>query len=417
MGPRKKNNNNNIEILIAEDSATQAEELEHILEERGYRVTVAGNGKQALEAARKRKPTLIISDIMMPEMDGYAFCKAVKSDDNLKDTPVILVTTLSDPGDIVKGLECGADNFIRKPYDEKYLLSRIDYILMNRELRKTEKVQLGMEISLMGRRYFITSERQQILNLLISTYEQAVAINDELKARQKELAERTAQLESANKELESFSYSVSHDLRAPLRSIDGFSQALLDDSADRLDAQGRDHLQRVRTATRRMGELIDDLLALSRVTRSEMRRERMDLSALARTVSAGLRKAQPERQVEFVIAQGIVVDGDSGLLRAALENLLGNAWKFTAKHPRARIEFGVMQWENETAYFVRDDGAGFDMTYAGKLFGAFQRLHAVSEFEGTGIGLATVQRIINRHGGRLWAEGAVEKGATFYFTL
>ncbi|HEY5594417.1 MAG TPA: response regulator, partial [Nitrospiria bacterium] len=334
MQSHKKINNNNIKILIAEDSPTQAEELEHILEEHGYRVTVASNGKQALDAARKRKPTLIISDIMMPEMDGYAFCSAIKSDANLKDIPVILVTTLSDPGDIVKGLECGADNFIRKPYDEKYLLSRIDYILMNRELRKTEKVQLGMEISLMGQRYFITSERQQILDLLISTYEQAVHINEELRARQKELGERTAQLEAANKELESFSYSVSHDLRAPLRSIDGFSQALLEEYEGKLDASGKDHLQRVRAATRRMGELIDDLLALSRVTRSEMRREKMDLSALAQMIAAGLQKTQPERQVEFVIAQGIGVNGDSGLLRAALENLLGNAWKFTSKHPR-----------------------------------------------------------------------------------
>ncbi len=404
-------------ILIAEDSPTQAEELKLILEGRGYHVTVAANGKQALAAVHKRKPAVIISDIVMPEMDGYKFCKEVKSDGELKDIPVILVTTLSDPGDIVRGLECGADNFIRKPYDEKYLLSRIDYILMNRELRKSEKVELGVVINLMGQRHFITSDRQQILDLLISTYEQAVHMNEELQTRQKELAERTAQLEAANKELESFSYSVSHDLRAPLRSINGFSQALLADYADRLDAQGKDHLHRVHAASQRMAALIDDLLNLSRVTRGEMHLESVDLSALARTIAAELRKSQPARQVECVIAAGIVANGDAGLLRIALENLIGNAWKFTSKSPRARIEFGVTQREGESVYFVRDDGAGFDMAYAGKLFGAFQRLHAATEFPGTGIGLATVQRIIHRHAGRVWAEGAVEHGAAFFFTL
>ncbi len=234
---------------------------------------------------------------------------------------------------------------------------------------------------------------------------------------ERHVAERTAQLELANRELEAFSYSVSHDLRAPLRSIDGFSQALLAEYTDRLDAQGRDWLRRVRAATRRMAQLIDDLLSLSRVTRSELRRERVDLSAMARAFAAEIQRAQPDRRVTFAIADGLVVDGDSRLLRVAVENLLDNAWKFTAKHPQARVEFGVAQQDGTRAYFVRDDGAGFDMAYAGKLFAPFQRLHGIAEFEGTGVGLATVQRIVHRHGGRVWAEGAVERGATFYFTL
>ena len=239
-------------------------------------------------------------------------------------------------------------------------------------------------------------------------------LNEGLERR---VIERTAQLETANKELEVFSYSVSHDLRAPLRSIDGFSQALLEDYMDKLNDQGKDFIARIRAATMRMTQLIDDMLSLSGVTRSEIHREKVDLSALVNAIAADLRKIQPERKVEFVIVPGIVTDGDARLLRIALENLLGNSWKFTGKRPEARIEFGAAEQQGRPAYFVRDNGAGFDMAYAGKLFGAFQRLHGAAEFPGTGIGLATVQRIIHRHGGEVWAEGKVEQGATFYFTL
>ncbi|MBI4319890.1 MAG: HAMP domain-containing protein [Chloroflexi bacterium] len=235
--------------------------------------------------------------------------------------------------------------------------------------------------------------------------------------KEAQLRDHAARLEQINRELEGFSYSVSHDLRAPLRAIDGFSHALLEDYADKLDEQGKGYLDRVRAASQRMAQLIDDLLSLSRLTRSEVRREQVDLSALVGTIAAELRQTEPERQVEFVIAEGLVAMGDTRLLRVALENLLGNAWKFTGKHPSARIEFGVVEQDGKPAYFVRDDGAGFDMAYADRLFGAFQRLHTPMEFPGSGIGLATVQRIIHRHGGDVWAEGAVEQGATFYFTL
>ena len=233
-----------------------------------------------------------------------------------------------------------------------------------------------------------------------------------------ELKQRTAALEAANKELEAFSYSVSHDLRAPLRSIDGFSQALLEDYTDKLDEGGQDYLRRVRAASQRMGHLIDDILKLSRVIRAEVRREEIDLSGLAREVAGELREQQPERPVEWTIHENVTAFADAGLMRAVLQNLLGNAWKFTGKQPHPRIEFGTTRQEDGTCvYFVRDNGAGFDMAYAQKLFGAFQRLHAESEFAGTGIGLATVQRIIHRHGGRIWAESAVGQGATFSFTL
>jgi len=231
------------------------------------------------------------------------------------------------------------------------------------------------------------------------------------------LAQRTAELEATNKELEAFAYSVSHDLRAPLRAIDGFSQALMEDYLDKLDEVGRDYLTRVQAAAQRMGELIDGLLGLARLARLELNRESVDLSALAALVAQRLREGDPNRDVEFSIAEGARVEGDRRLLEVALQNLLSNAWKFSAKQPRARIEFGARRENGKRVFFVRDNGAGFDMAYAGNLFGPFQRLHTHDEFEGHGIGLATVQRVIRRHGGRIWAEGEVGKGATFSFTL
>jgi PAS domain S-box-containing protein len=239
-------------------------------------------------------------------------------------------------------------------------------------------------------------------------------LNADLERR---VVERTAQLEAINKELESFSYSVSHDLRAPLRSIDGFSQALLEDYGDKLDSDGQEYLQRVRAATQRMAQLIDDLLSLARVTRSELHHDLVDLSAHAATIAEELQRTQPDRLVAFMIAPGLVTHGDERLLHLVLDNLLANAWKFTSKRPCAQIEFGAVAGADPQAYFVRDNGAGFDMAYADKLFGAFQRLHAMTEFAGTGIGLATVQRVIHRHGGRVWAESALDQGATFFFSV
>ena len=225
------------------------------------------------------------------------------------------------------------------------------------------------------------------------------------------------ELEAANKELEAFSYSVSHDLRSPLRSIDGFSQALLEDYGELLPPEGRNFLERVRSSAQRMADLIDDLLNLSKVTRASMKLVPVDLSEFAWGIVAELQRTQPERRVNFNITPNLKARGDPNLLQAVFENLLNNAWKFTSKQEQAEIEFGSKHENDETIYFIRDNGAGFDMAFVGKLFGAFQRLHATTEFSGTGIGLATVQRIINRHGGRIWAEGAVGQGATFFFTL
>jgi PAS domain S-box-containing protein len=239
-------------------------------------------------------------------------------------------------------------------------------------------------------------------------------LNAELEER---VRRRTAELAQAMAELESFSYSVSHDLRAPLRAIDGFGAALADHAGERLDDRDRHYLGRMRAASQRMAELIDDLLLLSRVTRAELEREPVDLGRIAAGIVADLRQRDPARAVDVRVGDGMSALGDRRLLTVALENLIGNAWKFTSRRARATIEIGRLEKDGQAVFFVRDDGAGFDMAYAGKLFGAFQRLHHASEFEGTGIGLATVQRVVSRHGGRIWAEGRPDEGAGFFFTL
>jgi signal transduction histidine kinase len=234
---------------------------------------------------------------------------------------------------------------------------------------------------------------------------------------EQQVRDATAQLSAANKELEAFSYSVSHDLRAPLRSIDGFSRALLEDYESVLQGCGPDYLRRIRAASQHMGQLIDDMLNLAHMSRIDLQRIPVDLTALANTVSEELRNTDPDRRAEIVIQPNLRARGDPRLLRVLLHNLFHNAWKFTSKRPSARIEFGQMSRNGTAAYFVRDDGVGFEMAYAHKLFGAFQRLHTTAEFPGTGVGLATVQRVVHRHGGRVWAESEPDRGATFYFTL
>jgi light-regulated signal transduction histidine kinase (bacteriophytochrome) len=273
--------------------------------------------------------------------------------------------------------------------------------VLQEELAETNRGLLALTLELEQR----VDERTQELR----------AAYAELQKTNAEVLQTTLELQAANRELEAFSYSASHDLRAPLRGIDGFSYLLLEEYSDHLGEDGQYYLQRIREACRRLTQIIDDMLMLSRVTRSKMRKEQVDLSGLAEAVTAELQQMEPQRQAEVVIVKGAVAAGDAGLPRAALENLLCNAWKFTNKQPRTRIEFGCAG--TPPIYFVRDNGVGFDMAHADKLFGVFQRLHTDKEFPGTGIGLATVQRIIQGHGGRIWAEAAVGQGATFYFTL
>jgi signal transduction histidine kinase len=368
-------------IGLIEDNPADARLIQEMLREppvTPYRVEWWPRLDRALARLAEESADVLLLDLGLPDSQGLATFDRV--DRQAPKTPIIIFSGAVDEEMAVEAVAHGAQDYLVK--------GQIDGFLLKRAIR-----------------YAIERKRAEA---------QIQELNDALERR---VAERTAQLQEANKELESFSYSISHDLRAPLRSIDGFSQALVEDCADKLDPKGLDYLHRVRSAAQRMAELIDDLLHLSRVGRAELHRGPVNLSEIARSVAAELQRAAPDRHVDVVIEEGLVIDGDSRLMRVALENLIGNAWKFTAKVEKPRVEFGSSRTPDRLAYFVRDNGAGFDMTYADKLFRPFQRLHLASEYEGTGIGLATVHRIIDRHGGRVWAEGEMGRGATMYFTV
>lgn len=408
--------NRNIKVLVAEDSPTQALQLQHILEGEGYQVTMTANGRLALEAAEHLMPTLIMSDVVMPEMDGYELSRRIKSNPNLCEIPVILVTTMSDPQDVIRGLECGADSFILKPFDERYLIGRMQFVIMNRQMRDVEGAGPGVEIIFDGKKHFITANRLQILNLLLSTYEAAIQRNKELNRHQEELQAVNAKLEAANQELESFSYSVSHDLRAPLRAVDGYSRVLEEEHGQSFDGEGRRLLGVIRESSAKMNTLIDDLLEFSRLGRKPITATKVDMRALVKEVLEGLRATVGDVNpcsVEPLPGAWC----DAGLLRQVWVNLISNAFKFTGKREQPKITVTGYADGVENIYSVSDNGAGFDMRYYDKLFGVFQRLHRTEEFPGTGVGLAIVQRVVVRHGGRAWAEGSVDRGATFYFTL
>ena len=387
LGPKK--------ILTVDDSITYLHEIAVQLRQEGYDVVPAHSGEEALELLSVQSVDCILLDLMMPGLSGQETCRRIKGSAAWRDIPLIMHTALEEQAAMIEGINAGADDYIAKSSDLEVLCARV-------------RAQL--------RRKQFEDENRNIREQLLQKEVEVVAANSA-----RELAEIRAtfvdELKSKNIELEAFSYSVSHDLRAPLRSIDGFSKLLLDDYAGKIDAKGQEYLQLVRASAQRMGELIDDLLLLSRVGRTDLSRDQIDLSDIARGVSEGLNKKDPDRHVKWCIEDQLLVEADNGLMRVAFDNLLGNAWKFTAKVSAPRIEVGTNRQEGVAAFFVRDNGAGFDMEYAEKLFSPFQRLHTESEFAGTGIGLATVHRIIDRHGVRIWAESAVDHGATFYFTI
>ena len=387
LGPKK--------VLAVDDSPTYLHALAGAVRAEGYDVVLASSGEEALEVLALHPVDCILLDLMMPGIGGEETCRRVKAASGIRDTPVIMLTALEDREALIRGLGAGADDFIAKSSNLAVLKARV--------------------LAQIRRKQFEDEHRHIREQLIRQEHEAAEA--RAARALADVRARLLADLERKNQELESFSYSVSHDLRAPLRAIDGFSQILLEDYAPTLDETGQGHLRRICAAAQRMGHLIDAMLTLSRVTSADVQRTPVDLAALAMSVAAQLRATQPERAVEFVIPAAACAVGDPRLLHALLENLLGNAWKFTRERRPAVIEFGVLETEDPPVYSVRDNGVGFDMAYASKLFAPFQRVHAAAQFAGTGIGLATVKRIVNRHGGRVWVEAFVDRGATVMFTL
>jgi two-component system, NtrC family, sensor kinase len=387
LGPKR--------VLAVDDSVTYLQELATALRDEAYDVVLAHSGEEALELLAVQQVDCILLDLLMPGLSGQDTCRRIKAAPVVRDVPVIMLTALEDRAAMIDGLGAGADDYIAKASEFEVLRARV-------------RAQIR-------RKQFEDENRRIREELLRSELEAAEA------RAARELAETraalAAELERKNRDLEAFSYSVSHDLRAPLRSIDGFSQAILEDCGDQLDATARDYLLKVRTSAHQMAQLIEGLLDLSRFSRVELRRGPVDLSETARGIADELRRRDPTRQADFVIPDGLAVDADGRLLRVLLDNLLGNAWKFTARTPEARIDVGVIERDETPTYFVRDNGAGFNMEYAARLFAPFQRLHAESDFPGTGIGLATVFRIVDRHGGIVWAEGEIGRGATVFFTL
>lgn len=356
-------------VLLVDDVELNLIALEAQLSKMNCDLVRANSGNEALRQLLKREFAIVLLDVQMPEMDGYEVAKYIREQPATRDLPIVFVTAMHPTEDnTLHGYSAGAVDFLYKPINPEVLRS---------------KVQIFLDLYLNRRR-----------------------LADEIEAHKKTLAD-----------LEAFNYSVSHDLRAPLRPLHGFSQALLDDYGDRLDDTAKNFLERIRAAAQRMGQLIDDMLQLSRLTRAQIQWQPVKLSEMAESIVAEIRKVDPDRQVQFVCEGEQFVQGDPRFLQIVLENLLRNAWKFTGKMPQATITFSIRQQGPEALCFVRDNGAGFDATYASKLFKPFQRLHAMQEFEGTGVGLAITERIIRHHRGRIWAEGALNQGATIYFTL
>lgn len=409
-------NHENQYVLAAEDSPVQAKRLKYFLDTNNINCEIYSNGIDALQSALARKPILIISDIIMPGMDGYELCSKIKSHPDLKDIPVILLTSLSDPLDIIKGLQAGADNFITKPYDEQYLLSQILYLLANRKLPLNNAGDEVIEINFRGIEYRITSDKKQILDLLMSVYEAAVHRNNDLIEAQLQLQQSNDNLLAANEELEAFARTVSHDLRSPLSGVVGFATLLLSDSKNMNDVE-KNYLQWILDSGYNMAQLIDDLLQYSRSGLATINPEPFNISQMAAEIYADLQIQFPDRKVNFTLQEGITLVADKALMHVVLSNLLGNAWKYSGKMNVAEISFGKIEADGSAAFYISDNGAGFSMEKADKLFSPFVRLHTNEEFQGTGVGLSTVKRIIGKHKGTIWAESDTGKGAIFYFTI
>jgi two-component system, sensor histidine kinase and response regulator len=393
-----------VNILLVDDQPENLLSASAVLESLGQEIIRAESGREALRQLLDKDFAVIVLDVMMPEMDGFETAALIRQRERSRLTPIIFLTALGRSDDhMLRGYNLGAVDYMTKPFVPEILRSKVSVF-----------VELHRKSVLLAQQSALLESRNAELQHAIQRSWQA---EEEIKALNRHLERQLDELNQVNRELEAFSYSVSHDLRGPLSRMAGFSKALIEFHSASLNDEGRIFLKRIETSANRMCELVEDLLNFSRLTRVEMKQEEVDLSAVLSGIAAELQGRDPQRVADFDIAPGVTVWCDPILIRAAMANLLENAWKFTRKHATARIEFGVMGEPESPVYFLRDDGAGFDMRDSARLFSPFQRLHKISDFEGTGIGLAIVERIVSRHGGRIWAEGEIERGATFFFTL
>ena len=413
------------QILVVDDLPNNRYFLRQLLKSQGHETIEAANGNEALDKAAHHTPDLVISDILMPEMDGFVLCRQWKSNTRLNTIPFVFYTAAygrSEDETFARSL--GADAFIMKPLSNERLLAEISGLLQSDRLQNTDDQTyeaLTQEEYLENYNERLASKLQQQVHELDKKNHMLQERELQLKQAQSQLENkvllRTRELEQANKELVSFCHSLPHDLRGPNRSISGFASIILEDANDRLLDEDKAYLQRIQASSGRIEALIQAMMKLYQINEARMIVETVDLSQLAGIACDELCATEPERNVHCIIQKGVYAEGDRQMLALVLENLIGNAWKYTRNTDNAEIEFGITHVEGQPCCFIRDNGAGFDMQYAGKLFVAFERLHSASEFEGNGIGLATVERVIKCHHGTIWANSRPNMGATFFFSI
>lgn len=406
-------------LLLVDDRPENLLALESALEVLGQNLVKVSNGRSALRAALNQDFAVVLLDVRLPDVDGFETATLLRERPRSRHTPIIFLTAVDkEDTQVSKGYELGAVDYIFKPLDPDILRAKVSvFIELDQKKRQIERLNRSLEERVRQRTTELESANRDLEHEVRErkrAEEEVRQLNSQLEER---VRARTAELEAANDEMRAFSYSVSHDLRSPLRKIEAFSQLLVDECEDQLSPPAPDYLRRIRGASRHMNALIEDMLKLSRVSREQMKRERVNLSEIARDILDEYQHGYPTRNVTTHIDEGLTAYGDEALLRIALDNLLGNAWKFTGEKEEGIITFKRVELDGEEAFCVGDNGAGFDMNHADKLFQAFQRLHPSHTFPGTGIGLAIVHRIIKRHGGRISGKGSPNEGASFTFTL
>jgi signal transduction histidine kinase len=404
-------------ILAIEDSMVQAKKLEYIFLKNNIAFEICVNANDALIQIEKHQPIIIVSDIIMPGMNGYELCKILKNNPATKRIPVILLTSLQDPHDIIKGLQAGADSFISKPYDEQFLISRINHLLENSKNAVEQPADGAVNLLFDNVNYEINSDKKQVINLLLSVYESAILRNNELVAIKTKLEETNLTLEQANEDLAAFAHTVSHDLKNPLNAIMGFSELLIQNKRCQCCKEEFSYMDIVNKSSKSMLNLINDLLNFAKSGITEIERTKIDLSKIALNVVEDIKLRNPEYNMKVQIANDLYAEADPKLMQIVFDNLLGNACKYSQKSNNPTIIVGKTEQFGQEVIFVKDNGAGFDMAKADKLFQPFQRLHSNAEFKGTGVGLSTVKKIIERHDGRIWAESEVGVGSVFYFKI